>query len=72
MKGVCVGRKKQSIYQTSFSSTDRLVQTGMKRWIGQAFRNIRDKLETDKIANCEVLETRTYTLAKFTHVNCDH
>lgn len=51
---------------------DRLVQTGMKRRIRKAFRDIRNKLETDKTANCEVLETRNYTLAKFTHVKYDH
>lgn len=72
MKGACVGRQNQSLYQTPFPSMDRLVQTGMKRRIRKAFRDIRNKLETDKTANCEVLETRNYTLAKFTHVKYDH
>lgn len=51
---------------------DKLVQTGMKRWIGQAFSDVRNKLETGKIVNCEVLETRNYTLAKFMLVKCYH
>ena len=72
MKGACAGRQNQSLYQTPFPSTDRLAQTGMIRWIGKAFRDIRNKLETDKIANCEVRETRNYTSAKFTHVKYDH
>lgn len=72
MKGAGVGRKTQSLYQTGFPVMDRLVQTGMKRWRGQTFRDIRNKLETGKIVNCEVLESRNYTLAKFTLVKCDH
>lgn len=72
MKGVCVDRKKQSLYQTPCPSIDRLVQAGMEKWIEQTFRDIRNELEADKVANCEVLETRNYTLAKLTHVKCDH
>lgn len=67
MKGVCVVKEKGT-----YIRTPSLVWAGLSSQTGQAFRNIRNKLETYWIANCELFETRNYTLAKFTHVKCNH
>lgn len=67
MNGVCVGRKKQSLYQTRFSSGQ-----AWKPGEGWEFRDNSNHLQSGILYQIKLWGTLNQNLGKFAQVKCDY